>query len=375
MIYIKNFLILGIFILLVNCAMSPGMVKSPSKKSQNKRIPSAEYSIDDVKINIINITNLSDEKIKSYNASRVEEINYKVKKFSNIYNYDYEYVLGPADSISINLTDTDDIDNTYLIDQDGQIDVPFVGKINVSGLNLRNAQIALSNKIEQYYKNPDLQLKIEEFNSSKIYVVGAVGKQITINLNQKPINLIDAAIQANFNPSSSSKNFGTKGFLRRDNKVYKIDLYNAFKSLDKKENFYLKKDDVIFIDRNSDAIHVFGEVNKPGLYFPNLDYSITELISTAGLNQITSKTKKIYIIREKLESFFELDIFVLDLRNPINLIAGRKFILQEKDIVYVPPAEIVKWNRTISLLLPQTDLFKSYGPVYYDGFENTYGGS
>ena len=355
--------------------MSPGMVKSPSKKSQNKRIPSAEYSIDDVKINIINITNLSDEKIKSYNASRVEEINYKVKKFSNIYNYDYEYVLGPADSISINLTDTDDIDNTYLIDQDGQIDVPFVGKINVSGLNLRNAQIALSNKIEQYYKNPDLQLKIEEFNSSKIYVVGAVGKQITINLNQKPINLIDAAIQANFNPSSSSKNFGTKGFLRRDNKVYKIDLYNAFKSLDKKENFYLKKDDVIFIDRNSDAIHVFGEVNKPGLYFPNLDYSITELISTAGLNQITSKTKKIYIIREKLESFFELDIFVLDLRNPINLIAGRKFILQEKDIVYVPPAEIVKWNRTISLLLPQTDLFKSYGPVYYDGFENTYGGS
>ena len=31
---------------------------------------------------------------------------------------------------------------------------------------------------------------------------------------------------------------------------------------DEKENFYLKKDDVIFIDRNSDAIHVFGEVTN-----------------------------------------------------------------------------------------------------------------
>ena len=61
------------------------------------------------------------------------------------------------------------------------------------------------------------------------------------------------------------------------------------------------------------------------------------------------------------------------LRNPINLIAGRKFMLQEKDIVFIPPTKIVKWNRTISLLLPQTGLFKSYGPVYYDGFENTYG--
>ena len=50
-------------------------------------------------------------------------------------------------------------------------------------------------------------------------------------------------------------------------------------------------------------------------------------------------------------------------------------MLQSKDIIFVPPTEIVKWNRTISLLLPQTDLFKSYGPVYYDGFENTYGGA
>ena len=48
-------------------------------------------------------------------------------------------------------------------------------------------------------------------------------------------------------------------------------------------------------------------------------------------------------------------------------------MLQEKDIVFIPPTKIVKWYRTISLLLPQTGLFKSYGPVYYDGFENTYG--
>ena len=38
-------------------------------------------------------------------------------------------------------------------------------------------------------------------------------------------------------------------------------------------------------------------------------------------------------------------------------------MLQSKDIVFVPPTEIVKWNRTISLLLPQTDLFKSYNPI------------
>ena len=53
---------------------------------------------------------------------KIEEVDYKVKKFSNIYDYKYEYILGPADTISINLTDTDDLDNSYLINQEGMID-------------------------------------------------------------------------------------------------------------------------------------------------------------------------------------------------------------------------------------------------------------
>ena len=63
----------------------------------------------------------------------------------------------------------------------------------------------------------------------------------------------------------------------------------------------------------------------------------------------------------------EVDVFQLDIRNPVNLIAGRKFILQAKDIIFIPPTQIVKWNRTISLLLPQTDLFNSYNPIIQSG--------
>ena len=250
------------------------------------------------------------------------------------------------------------------------IDLPFIGKLKIDNLNLNDAQNILTEVIKNYYKNPDLQINIEEFNSSKVYILGAVRNQVTIKLDQKPIRVIEAAIQANFNPSSSEKSFGTKGFLRRDNEVYKINLTNAYKSKDDKENFYLKKNDVIFIDRNSDAIHVFGEITKPGIYYPNLDYSLTELISTSGLNQLTANAKKVYVIREKFESFLEVDVFQLDIRNPVSLIAGRKFQLQPKDIIFIPPSEIVKWNRTISLLLPQTDLFNSYNPIIHDGVKS-----
>jgi len=362
---LKYFIILLFF--LNSCVSLPGINKSPDKKKQNKKIIESEYSIKDVGINVVNINSLSEMDIDFYNKRKVEEVDYKVKKFSKIYDYNYEYILGPADSISINLTDTDDLDNTYLIDQEGMIDLPFVGKVKLDGLTLNEAQNILIEIVKDFYRNPDLQINIEEFNSSKVYIVGAVRNQKTIKLDQKPIKLIEAAIEANFNPSAQDKLFGTKGFLRRDNEVYKINLANAFRGTDEKENFYLKKDDVIFIDRNSDAIHVFGEVSKPGVYFPNIGYSLTELISTSGLNQITANAKKVYVIREKFNSFLEVDVFQLDIRNPVNLIAGRKFMLQSKDIVFVPPTEIVKWNRTISLLLPQTDLFNSYNPIIQSG--------
>lgn len=364
----KNFkIILLILFFLTSCVSLPGIVKNPSKKKLNQETLSGNYTMNDVGINIISINSLTDQEINKLNKNKIDELDFKVKDFSNIYNYKYEYILGASDTVSINLTDTDDLDGTYLIDEMGMIDLPFIGKVKLDNLTLNDAQNILQKIIQNFYKNPDLQINIEEFNSSKVYVVGAVRNQITIELNQKPIRLIEAAIQANFNPSAADKLYGTKGLLRRDSKVYKIDLLNAFQNNDERENFYLKKDDVLFIDRNSDAIHVFGEVTKPGVYFPNMDYSLTELISTSGLNQLTSNARKVYVIREKLNSFLEVDVFQLNIKNPVNLIAGRKFLLQERDIVFIPATNIVKWNRTISLLLPQTNLFNSYNPIIQDG--------
>ena len=364
---IINFLLIIIFLCsctaqkIIESSISTGITKHPKPRSASDK-NYGNYSINDVEVNLINVNKLNDSQIEYYNNKQIDTLDHTIKKFSSIYDYKYEYVLGPSDVINVNLTDTDDIDDTYKIDENGMIDLPFAGKVKINALSISQAHNILTSVIREYYKNPDLQINIQEFNSSKVYVVGAVANQLTIDLNQEPIKLIEAAISAKF-----SKATGTKGFLRRDGKVYKINLSNAFQSKDDKENFYLKKNDVIFIDTNSDAIHVFGEVTRPGVYYPNLDYSLTELISTSGLNQLTANAKQVYVIRENYNKFLNVDVFRLDMSNPVNLIAGRKFKLQPKDIVYIPPTRVVKWNRVISLLLPQTDLFNSYNPIIQTG--------
>ncbi len=359
------FKIIGIIFILLftnGCFGLPGIVKEP-KNQKNSEPNTINFTIKDINIDIIDINELNEDQINKINSTNVKEIKYSIRQFSNIYNYEYQYVLGSSDVISINLSETDDIDGNYIIGPNGNVDLPFVGKVNINNLSLNDTKMKLISVLKKYYRNYDLQIKIEEYNSSKVYILGAVKNQITIDLNQKPIKLIDAAIKANYNPNSADKNFGNKGLLRRDNEVYKIDLNSIFQSTDTKDNFYLKKNDVLFVDRNSDALHVFGEVTKPGVYFPNNDYSLTELISSADLNNLTANASKVYVIREDYNSFLKINIFNIDIKNPLNLVLGKKFLLKPKDIVFIPPTRLVKWNRIISLLMPQTGLFNTYNPI------------
>ena len=366
---INIFKIIFVIFVTYGCSSLPGINDNITKQKGSKNI-TGYYTINDITVDIIDINKLNENQIREFNKSKVKELKYSIKQFSNIYNYNYEYALGSSDVISINLTNTDDVDGSYIISPDGNIDLPFVGKINVENLTLTETKKELISVLKKYYKDYDLQVKIEEFNSSKVYILGAVKTQLTINLNEEPIKLIDAAIQANYNPNSASKDYGNKGLLRRDNQVYKIDINNIFQSMDSKDNFYLKKDDVLFVDRNSDALHVFGEVTKPGVYFPNKSYSLTELISSVGLDKLTANASKVYVIREDYNSFLKINVFKLDIRNPINLVLGKRFMLQPKDIIFIPPTKLVKWNRVISLLTPQTDLFSSYNPIIQEGMKS-----
>jgi len=363
----KIFLILFFSFFLFSCnSLNTGITENPidPKKTKNIYTPNIKIKIKD--INELTFADIN-ETNNAYTDNSVQDG--AIKEYFGLYDYVYEYQLGPGDEIVINLTETDDIDGNYLIDPFGMIDLPYVGKINVKDLTSAEAQNILLNILKKFYKNPDLQIDIVAFNSSKVYVTGTVRNQLVIDMSDKPIRVLDALIRANVNTTGNDNLSSTSGIIRRDNRVYEIDLLNAIKGTDTKENFYLKKDDVIFIDRNPNSILVFGEVTRPGSYFPYAGYSLTQLVSDSGINQLTADAKNIFVLRESFDEELQIDVFKMNIKNPINLIAGRKFKLNKRDIVYIPASDLVKWNRVISLLLPQTNLFKSYNPIIQNGLD------
>ena len=359
--------ILSLFILNSCNNLSTGISENPiisPEKTKNINTPN-------IKIKIVDINDLDYSEIdleNSENSTSGTSFD-PIKQYYNLYDYVYQYEIGPGDEMVINLTETDDIDGSYLVDPFGMIDLPYVGKINVKDFTSTEIQNLLMKMLKDYYKNPDLQLDIVSFNSSKVYITGTVRNQLVIDLDDKPIRVLDALIRANVNTTGNDNLSSTSGVIRRDNRVFEIDLMNAIKGSDSKENFYLKKDDVIFIDRNPNSILVFGEVDKPGSYFAYGGYSLTQLISDSGLSKLTADAKNIFVLRESFDEDLLINVYKMNIKNPINLITGRKFKLQKRDIVYIPPTDLVKWNRVISLLLPQTNLFKSYNPIIQNGLD------
>jgi polysaccharide export outer membrane protein len=360
--------ILSLFFLNSCNNLSTGISENPiinPEQSKNINTPN-------IKIKIIDINELDYSEINNENSNYSDvqrDDTYFAKEFYDLYDYVYQYQIGPGDEIVINLTETDDIDGSYLVDPFGMIDLPYVGKINVKDFTSTEVQNQLLNMLKEYYKNPDLQLDIVSFSSSKVYVTGTVRNQLVIDMDDKPLRVLDALIRANVNTTGNDNLSSTSGIIRRDNRVYEIDLMDAIKGTNSKENFYLKKDDVIFIDRNPNSILVFGEVDKPGSYFAYGGYSLTQLISDSGLSKLTADAKNIFVLRESFDEDLLINVYKMNIKNPINLITGRKFKLQKRDIVYIPPTDLVKWNRVISLLLPQTNLFKSYNPIIQNGLD------
>ncbi len=69
-----------------------------------------------------------------------------------------------------------------------------------------------------------------------------------------------------------------------------------------------------------------------------------------GLNQATGDPRQIYVVRAANTE--NPEIFHLDAQSPAAFALAEGFELQARDVVYVDPVPLVRWNRVISLILP-----------------------
>ncbi len=279
-----------------------------------------------------------------------------------------DYRLAPGDIISIIVWDHPELtipagefrsaeQAGTVVSEDGTIFFPFAGVIKVEGLTLRQVRQTLTEKLSPTIENVQLEVRVATYRSQRVYVVGEVLKPGIIPVTDVPLTMVEAVNQAGgFAPDADQARIT----LTRAGKTSQIDLLALYEDGDTSQNVALKSGDIVNIpDRQRNKIFVLGSVNTPGSQLMNKRrLTLTEALSDAAdIDQLIANPNQIYVLRggDKPE------IYHLASKSPDALLLADRFPLQPRDVVYVDAADIVRWNRLISNLLPTDNALATHG--------------
>ena len=166
----------------------------------------------------------------------------------------------------------------YLVDQDGMIDFPVLGKILVKGLTPDELRELLRDRLSDYLKDPIINIRLRNFT---VTVLGAVNRPGTYPVNEEQITILEALGLAG---DISLRGERTNVLVVRDfngNKLYsRIDLTS--KNMTKSQVYYLTQNDVVYVEPNRTGI----KETSLGANV-NLTFQIISLLVTTGVILLT----------------------------------------------------------------------------------------
>ncbi|WPH18635.1 polysaccharide biosynthesis/export family protein [Variovorax paradoxus] len=238
----------------------------------------------------------------------------------------------------------------FIVDAEGEISFPYIGRTKIEGMTERSAAEMISGKIKPFVKDPLVSVRIQSFRSRRVYVEGEVrtpGLQIFTDV---PMTLAEAINRAGSITQAGDRSRVT---LTRAERTMVIDLPLLKRLGLDPTRIPLQNGDIVNVGSRDDSrIYVMGEIQRPtALPMRDGRLSLNEALGDAGGPALqTASTDQIYVVRNSSGDVPE--VFHLDAKNPVALALADRFELQPRDVVYVDPVPLARWNRVISLILP-----------------------
>ena len=284
-----------------------------------------------------------------------------------------DYKIGPGDILSIIVWDHPELTTPAgqyrsadqagtVVTEDGTIYYPYVGTLQVAGKTTRQVRDLLASRLSKFIEKVQLDVRMTAFRSKRVYVVGEVIKPGLQEVTDIPMTVLEAVNRAGgFGPEADH----SRVLLTRKGTTYRVDIQAMYEAGATEQNALLEPGDILNVqDRSFNKIFVLGEVAKPGsLIMTKRRSTLAEALSDAGyIAQDRSNPKWIYVMRGESDV---PELFHLDGSSPDSMLLADRFTLQPRDIVYVDTADVVRWNRVVTNILPTAQtLFQLSGAKY-----------
>jgi polysaccharide export outer membrane protein len=255
-----------------------------------------------------------------------------------------DYHIGPEDVLAISVTDAPEFSGKFRVNQSGYLVMTSLpSPVKAEGLTPMELSTELRKALEdaKLYRDPTVNVFVEEYHSQSVTIVGAVSKPGLYPL-QKRTTVIQAISEAGLLPTTGNRvtlisaNAGSSTAQNAGQATQSFELGKLMTGKDLSVNVEVHDGDVINV-ATADVVYVVGAVTKPG-GFVQQDRSagttaLQAIALAEGMTSVASEHNGL-IIRRNADGTARENI-------PIDLakiMSGKQgdTPLQPNDILFVP---------------------------------------
>jgi protein involved in polysaccharide export with SLBB domain len=220
------------------------------------------------------------------------------------------YILGAGDQIIIDVWGDSELNVQYTIAPDGHITVPGIGRIQLSGMNVKQAESRIRTQFSTIYSDLDssephtfLAISVGNVRTIKVNVMGEVRTPGTYTLSS-----FSSAFHAMY-AAGGTTNIGSLRnirIFRAGRQAAEIDLYEYLMKGNSMSDITLQDGDIVMVEPFGSLAQVIGEVRRPMWYEMKPDETLEDLIRYSGGFSGNAYTAALTLIRsgeEKLEAY------------------------------------------------------------------------
>lgn len=259
-----------------------------------------------------------------------------------------DYVLGPEDVLSITAIDAPEISNQPVrIETSGYIRLPMAGQVCASGLSVPQLEEVLSHRLKEYIKRPEVSVRVAEYRSQPVTVIGSVnnpgvhqvqGHKTLLEILSMTGGLRNDAgymIKLTRRNGQATLPCQPAQQTKQQFSVTEINIESLLKANKPEANVTIQAHDVISVPP-ADMLFVVGEVRKAGGFTMRGGERLSVLVALSLAEGVTpmAAPEQAKVLRLKAGSSQRTEI-------PVNLkkmLSGKMndVDLQQNDILFVP---------------------------------------
>lgn len=211
------------------------------------------------------------------------------------------YVVGIGDTLDVAMIGVDDFRGRVMVQQDGSIQLPYVGSLKVQGKTLLAIGREIADALERggYYVKPAIQVSVAQISSSYVTVLGEVATPGLIPID-KTYRASEMIARVGGIRPTGAETF----FLRRVNGEEIALTLEQIARGGANADPVVNPGDKIFVPE-APTFYIYGQVNAPGTYPIQNKMSLRMALARGGGLTSLGSDKRVTVVRggEELKKF------------------------------------------------------------------------